>query len=154
MSIGLFITFLAFPRCDLDLRFQYRLFDGGYAMTIHTNTNDTQDEHFQNESGHGGAAHGSVKEYVIGLILSIVLTAIPFGMVMAGNSGALTLAIILVCLIAQVFVQLVFFLHMNGSSKQFWNTTSGVFIVLIVLVVVLGSIWIMNHLNHNMLLGH
>jgi len=103
---------------------------------------------------HGGSAHGSLKEYVIGLILSITLTVIPFGLVMSGNSGALTLAIILLCLVAQVFVQLVFFLHMNGSSAQIWNTTSGVFIVLIVLILVLGSIWIMNHLNHNMLLGH
>lgn len=108
----------------------------------------------ENTHGHGGAAHGSVKEYVIGLILSIVLTAIPFGLVMAGNSGPLTLGIILLCLVAQVFVQLIFFLHMNGSSEQIWNTTSGVFIVLVVLIVVLGSIWIMNHLNHNMLLGH
>ena len=106
-------------------------------------------------TGHGGAAHGSVKEYVIGLILSIILTAIPFAMVMTGAFyNGLTLAVILLCLVAQVFVQLVFFLHMNGSSEQIWNTTSGVFIVLIVLIVVLGSIWIMNHLNHNMLLGH
>ena len=115
-------------------------------------SNGTHESH--NAHGHGGAAHGSVKEYVIGLILSIVLTVIPFGLVMAGNTGALTLAIILLCLVAQVFVQLVFFLHMNGSSEQIWNTASGVFIVLIVLIVVLGSIWIMNHLNHNMLLGH
>ena len=107
------------------------------------------------ESTHGGAAHGSVKEYIIGLILSIVLTVIPFGMVMTGGfSGSLTLAVILLCLIAQVLVQLVFFLHMNGSSEQTWNTVSGVFIVLIVMIVVLGSIWIMQHLNHNMLLGH
>ena len=107
-----------------------------------------------NNHNHGGAAHGSVKEYIIGLILSVVLTVIPFGLVMLGNTGALTITIILICLVAQVFVQLVFFLHMNGSSAQIWNTTSGVFIVLIVLILVLGSIWIMNHLNHNMLLGH
>lgn len=118
-------------------------------QTKNLNTNSSSDS-----QGHGGAAHGSVKEYVIGLILSIVLTAIPFGMVMSGNSGAITLGIILLCLVAQVFVQLVFFLHMNGSSDQFWNTTSGIFVALIILIVVLGSIWIMNHLNHNMLLGH
>lgn len=107
-----------------------------------------------NQTSHGGAAHGSVKEYVLGLILSIVLTVIPFGLVMAGGSGVITLLVVLVCLVAQVFVQLVFFLHMNGSSEQIWNTTSGVFVVLILLVVVLGSIWVMAHLNHNMLLGH
>lgn len=104
---------------------------------------------------HGGAAHGSVKEYIWGLILSIVLTAIPFAMVMQGGFGSgLTLAIILLCAVAQVFVQLVFFLHMNTSSEQIWNTTSAVFIVLIVAIVVLGSVWIMQHLNHNMLMGH
>ena len=104
---------------------------------------------------HGGAAHGSVKEYILGLILSIVLTAIPFAMVMIGGfDGRLTLAIILLCAIAQVFVQLIFFLHMNTSSEQSWNVVSAVFIVLIVAIVVLGSIWIMNHLNHNMLMGH
>jgi len=108
-----------------------------------------------NAQSHGGAAHGTVKEYIVGLILSIVLTAIPFALVMHGGvSSGLTLAIILLCAIAQVFVQLVFFLHMNTSSEQIWNTTSAVFIVLIVAIVVLGSIWIMQHLNHNMLMGH
>jgi len=113
----------------------------------HSNDNHTQT--------HGGAAHGSVKEYVHGLIWSIILTAIPFGLVMVGGlSSSLTVIIILVCAVAQVFVQLVYFLHMNTSSEQTWNVTSAVFIVLIVLIVVLGSVWIMQHLNHNMLMGH
>ena len=104
---------------------------------------------------HGGAAHGSVKEYVIGLLLSIVLTALPFMSLMYDLfSPGLTLTIILVCAVAQMFVQLVFFLHMNSSSEQIWNTTSAVFIVLIVAIVVIGSIWIMEHLNHNMLMGY
>ncbi len=107
------------------------------------------------QHGHGGAAHGSIKEYVIGLILSIVLTLIPFGLVMSGSlAQPLTLGIILLCAVAQIFVQLVFFLHMNTSSEQMWNTTSAVFILLITIIVVLGSIWIMQHLNHNMLMGH
>lgn len=108
------------------------------------------------ESHHaGGAAHGSVKEYVIGLILSIVLTAIPFGLVMTGAAGeALSIILILLCAVAQVMVQLVFFLHMNASSEQFWNTTSGVFAVILVAILIVGSIWIMRHLNHNMLMGH
>jgi len=106
-------------------------------------------------NSHGGAAHGSVKEYMWGLFWSVVLTVIPFGLVMSGTTGsALTMVIILLCAIAQVFVQLVFFLHMNTSSEQTWNLTSAVFIVVIVAVVVLGSVWIMQHLNHNMLMGH
>ena len=73
--------------------------------------------------GHGGAAHGSVKEYVWGLIWSIVLTVIPFALVMSGTlSNPITLAIILLCAVAQIFVQLVFFLHMilfdKGSGRS------------------------------------
>lgn len=104
---------------------------------------------------HGGAAHGSVKEYTWGLIWSFILTAIPFAVVMMGDfKTSTTMLVILFCAIAQVFVQLVFFLHMNTSSEQTWNVISGVFIVFIVLIVVLGSVWIMQHLNHNMLMGH
>ena len=104
---------------------------------------------------HGGAAHGSVKEYVVGLLLSIILTAIPFGMVMLDMiSGVPAIIIILVCAVGQMFVQLVFFLHMNASSEQIWNTTSAIFVVVLVAILIIGSIWIMAHLNHNMLMGH
>jgi cytochrome o ubiquinol oxidase operon protein cyoD len=104
---------------------------------------------------HGGAAHGSVKEYLIGLILSIVLTAIPFAIVMNDlMAGAPAVLVILICCVAQVLVQLVFFLHMNTSSEQLWNTTTGIFVVVLVAILIVGTIWIMLHLNHNMLMGH
>ncbi|MEO0442316.1 MAG: cytochrome o ubiquinol oxidase subunit IV [Pseudomonadota bacterium] len=113
--------------------------------------NPSADAHHQ----HGGAAHGSVKEYVMGLILSIVLTAIPFGIVMLElMSGTPAVIVILLCAVGQVFVQLVFFLHMNASSEQIWNTTSAIFVVVLVAILIVGSIWIMAHLNHNMLMGH
>jgi len=107
------------------------------------------------DHNHGGGAHGSVKEYVLGLILSIVLTAIPFGLVMSGTLGeVLTITIILLCAVGQVLVQLIFFLHMNGSSEQAWNTMSAIFVVVLVAILIVGSIWIMQHLDHNMLMGH
>ena len=103
----------------------------------------------------GGAAHGSVKEYVVGLLLSVVLTVVPFGIIMLDiMSGTPAVVVILVCAVAQLMVQLVFFLHMNTSSEQLWNTTSAMFIVVLVAIVIVGSIWIMAHLNHNMLMGH
>ncbi|MGP2730313.1 cytochrome o ubiquinol oxidase subunit IV, partial [Serratia marcescens] len=40
--------------------------------------------HSSHETSHGGASHGSVKSYLIGFILSIILTVIPFAMVMNG----------------------------------------------------------------------
>ena len=104
---------------------------------------------------HGGAAHGSVREYTIGLILSIVLTAVPFGIVMMGlMSGNAAIILILLCAVGQIMVQLIFFLHMNTSSEQLWVTSSAIFTVVLVAILIIGSIWIMAHLNHNMLMGH
>lgn len=109
----------------------------------------------ENQHGQGGQAHGSVKEYVTGLILSIVLTVIPFYLVMTGAwSDTATVAVIIVAAVAQVLVQMVFFLHMNGSSEQTWLTMSAVYTVFIVVFIIVGSIWIFEHLNHNMLMGH
>lgn len=106
-------------------------------------------------TGQGGQGHGSVKEYLVGLFLSFVLTIIPFAMVMQDlGSPTLKVLVILACAVAQILVQLVFFLHMNTSSEQMWNVTSAVFTVVIVAIILVGSLWIMQHLNHNMLMGH
>ena len=106
-------------------------------------------------NNHGGFSHGSVREYVVGLTLSIILTAIAFGVVMTGvMSGTPALILILLCAVGQVMVQLVFFLHMNTSSEQLWKTSSAIFTVVLIAILIIGSIWIMAHLNHNMLMGH
>ncbi|RWR00663.1 hypothetical protein ED28_17530 [[Pantoea] beijingensis] len=99
-----------------------------------------------------GAAHGSVKSYMIGFILSIILTGIPFWMVMDGSAsqGAI-LGTVLVCAVIQVLVHLVYFLHLNTSSEERWNLVAIVFAAIIILIVVVGSIWIMWNLNYNMM---
>lgn len=111
--------------------------------------------HHDEHHSHGGAAHGSIREYTFGLVLSIILTVVPFLAVGMDLFGAgITLTVILLCAVGQLFVQLVFFLHMNTSSEQAWNTMTGIYVLLLIAFLVVGSIWIMNHLNHNMLLGH
>lgn len=108
-----------------------------------------------NTHGLGGASHGSAKEYVIGLILSIVFTVIPFALVMSKVASPLvSIIVILVCALAQLLVQVIYFLHMNSSSKQMWNITTGVYTLLNFVVVLVGAIWIFSHLHHNMLMGH
>ena len=92
---------------------------------------------------------------MVGLSLSIILTAIPFAIVMSGSLNETTsIVLILLCAVGQVMVQLVFFLHMNTSSEQMWNSVSAVFVILLVMILIVGSVWIMQHLNHNMLMGH
>ncbi|ADP11784.1 MULTISPECIES: cytochrome o ubiquinol oxidase subunit IV [Erwinia] len=99
-----------------------------------------------------GASHGSVKSYMIGFILSIILTGIPFWMVMDGGASKATiLTVVLVCAVVQVLVHLVYFLHLDSKSEGGWNLIAIVFAALIILIVVVGSLWIMWNLNYNMM---
>ena len=68
-----------------------------------------------------GAAHGPAqKQYVIGFALAILLTAIPFGLVM-DHAVAATPVVIAGFALAQIVVHVVYFLHVNGSEEQRWN---------------------------------
>lgn len=99
-----------------------------------------------------GASHGSVKSYMIGFILSIILTAIPFWMVMDGSASHGTiLGVVLVCAVIQVLVHLVYFLHLDSKSEGGWNMVAIVFSAIIILIAVVGSLWIMWNLNYNMM---
>ncbi|WP_114191545.1 cytochrome o ubiquinol oxidase subunit IV [Edaphovirga cremea] len=103
-------------------------------------------------TGQGGASHGSLKTYLIGFVLSIILTVIPFTMVMNGGaSQAAILGVVLACAVVQIVVHLVYFLHMNSSSEERWNLVAFLFTVMIILIVVVGSLWIMYNLNINMM---
>lgn len=100
-----------------------------------------------------GASHGSVKTYMTGFILSVILTLIPFWMVMNGAASHSTLVTVVVATaVVQILVHLICFLHMNTSSEERWNLVAFVFTVLIIAIVVVGSIWIMWNLNQNMML--
>ncbi len=106
------------------------------------------------DAHHDTAGHGTVKSYVIGFILSVILTAIPFGLTMAHMLPASSLIPVVVAIgVVQILVHLYFFLHMNTSSSQMWNNAAFIFTVLIVGILVVGSLWVMYHLNTNMMPG-
>jgi cytochrome o ubiquinol oxidase subunit IV len=98
-----------------------------------------------------GAAYGTHKSYAIGFILSIVLTLISFYLV---GSGALPKADLYIAVgilaLIQLFIQLVFFLHLSTHSKARWNLLSFLFTLVMVLIFVIGTFWIMYHLYENM----
>ena len=109
--------------------------------------------HGHHDTNAAGAAHGTTKQYVIGFILSIILTIIPFGMVMAGGfSRGILVTVIAIAAVAQVIVQLVYFLHMNTSSEQRWNLIAFIYTILCIAVLLVGSVWIMNYLHYNMMI--
>ena len=105
------------------------------------------------KDAHTGASHGSVKTYLIGFILSVILTVIPFWMVMNGTaSQGVILATVVGMAVVQILVHLVCFLHMNTSSDERWNLIAFLFTMLIIGIVVIGSLWIMYNLNINMMI--
>jgi cytochrome o ubiquinol oxidase operon protein cyoD len=105
-----------------------------------------------NNHSAGGASHGSTKSYMTGFILSVILTVIPFGLVMFPSMGKDTiLAIVLAFAVIQVIVHLVYFLHLDRSSEQRWNVIAFVFSAVIIAFLVGLSLWIMFSVHHFML---
>ena len=101
----------------------------------------------------GGAAENwaSLWGYLIGLGLAALLTAITF--FVAGTSlvwGPSIPIAIFVLAVAQMGVHLVFFLHITTGDDNVNNVLALAFGILIVVLLVVGSLWIMSHLNHNM----
>jgi len=97
--------------------------------------------------------HGSLSGYLIGLVLSVLLTVAAFGLTISGNWPADTsLIIITVLAIVQIIVHLVFFLHMGFStSSQRWDAVSFGYTVLCVLFLVIGTVWVMQNVAMNMM---
>lgn len=96
-------------------------------------------------------AHGSLKSYIVGFILSIALTLLAFGAVMQQwFSPLMIVTFITVMAVFQLLVQLIFFLHFSSESKPYWNLSAFIFATLIVVIIVVASIWIMYNLNVNM----
>ena len=99
-----------------------------------------------------GVSKGSLKSYLTGFVLSLLLTAIPFALVMSGAwSSAATLAGIFSAGIVQILVHLHYFLHLDTSSAARWNVVALIFTLLIMVLFVGGTLWIMASLNYRMM---
>ena len=104
---------------------------------------------------HSSSSHGSLGSYIVGFILSILLTIVPYMIVVNHVISLDAVAISIVILgIVQLFIQLKFFLHLNLSTPDGKaNTLSFAFIFLVLIILVAGSLWIMWNMNYNMM-GH
>lgn len=102
---------------------------------------------------HSPGAHGSVRSYVTGFVLSVVLTAIPFWLVMGDVLGdTLKTSIVIMAFAAvQIVVHMIYFLHMNTKSEGGWTFMALVFTLTLVVITLVGSIWVMYHLDRNMM---
>lgn len=121
----------------------------------HANAHDHGNPHDQGTgNGEGHAGHGgTTRGYLIGFLLSVILTAAPFWLVMTkplANAqwlGFLVLAFAAV----QIVVHMVYFLHMNPQSEGGWSMLALIFTMVLVVITLAGSLWVMHHLNTNMM---
>lgn len=102
---------------------------------------------------HDMQGHGSPASYRIGAVLAILLTAIPFWLVMGKvlPSPGVTAAVIFALAIAQIVVHVVCFLHLDTRSEGGWTLLAFLFTMVIVVLTIGGSVWVMYHLNTNMM---
>jgi len=111
-------------------------------------------EHAQHPApDHGGGHHGSFGDYLIGFGLAVVLTAIPFWIVMGDVFRDPTVAVVVLLIFAfvQIVVHMVYFLHLNSKSEGGWTLMALIFASILVVITLTGSLWIMQHLDSNMM---
>jgi cytochrome o ubiquinol oxidase operon protein cyoD len=90
--------------------------------------------------------------YVVGFVLSVALTLLAYTMVTHHTlTGQAIIYGLMILASAQLIVQLVFFLHVGQRDDGHWNLVFLLTSVGIILMVVVGSIWIMSHLNYQMM---
>jgi cytochrome o ubiquinol oxidase operon protein cyoD len=115
----------------------------------HASEDEVHDHHHHEDD----TAHATLKGYVTGFVLSVILTAIPFWLVMAEvfDRPNVTTLVILAFAVVQIVVHMVYFLHMNPKSEGGWNMLALIFTVVLVGITLTGSLWVMFHLNTNMM---
>jgi len=110
--------------------------------------------HDHAHDGHGeGGAHSTLGGYATGFVLSVVLTAIPFWLVMGKviADPTLTAAVLLGFAAVQIVVHMVYFLHMNPRAEGGWSILALLFTCVLVVITLSGSLWVMYHMNRNMM---
>ena len=118
----------------------------GQGAQHHTAPHDDHDDH-------GGASPSTFKGYLSGFVLAVVLTVIAFWLVMGKvlPNSSITGLVVLGLAAVQMVVHMVYFLHMNTRSEGGWSLLALVFTVVLVVIMLAGSIWVMYHLNNNMM---
>lgn len=109
-------------------------------------SSESHGTHDSNGSSDSHAAHGSLKSYVIGFVMSLILTAIPLIVVLNDMlEGKAATFLLLGSAVLQFIVQLVYFMHLKEEDSPRYNLMALILGLFIVLTIVAGSIWIMTY---------
>jgi cytochrome o ubiquinol oxidase operon protein cyoD len=121
-------------------------------MSAHTETAG-HGAHGHDSHDDGPVSHSTFKGYMTGFVLAVILTAIPFWLVMSKvfDKPNTTALVILAFAVVQIVVHMVYFLHMDAKSEGGWNMLALIFTLVLVVITLAGSLWVMYHMNTNMM---
>lgn len=92
--------------------------------------------------------HVTVRGYLIGFVLAVVLTLASFWSVSSGAfKGESALVALAVLAAIQMIVHVVFFLHVNASKGQRWHAMSFAYTIAMSLVIIVGTVWVMHNVH-------
>jgi cytochrome o ubiquinol oxidase operon protein cyoD len=93
-----------------------------------------------------------VISYIVGFVLSVVSTLLAY-LLVVNHVWPMSMLIIIIAVLAvvQLVVQLIFFLHLGDEKGPRWKLVTIVFAIIVVGILVVGSLWIMDNLNYNMM---
>jgi len=114
------------------------------------------DTHGHDDHAHGSGPHSTFSGYMAGFVLSIILTAIPFWLIMSKVIADRQTAVLVLggFAVLQILVHMVYFLHMDGKTEGGWTLLSTIFTVVFVAIAISGTLWVMFHMNANMMPSH
>ena len=127
-------------------------------MSAQHTTHEHHGSHHDGDTPHHDAnePHSTFSGYMTGFVLSIILTAIPFWLVMAKVIADRNTAVLVLggFAVVQILVHMVYFLHMNGKVEGGWTLLATIFTVVFVAITIAGTLWVMFHMNANMMPDH
>jgi cytochrome o ubiquinol oxidase operon protein cyoD len=98
------------------------------------------------------SAYQIYMKYLVGFTLSVLITFGSYFLVANKLAdGYMLLIMLFILAFSQLFVQLLFFLHLGEEKKPRLRVQAFTFMFIILVIIVGGSIWVMHHLNYNMM---
>jgi cytochrome o ubiquinol oxidase operon protein cyoD len=96
--------------------------------------------------------HHAIRPYIIGFVLALVLTAIPFALTATKVLNPMTtLIIVAVLAVIQVVIHLRYFLHLNFHSTPRENLVALAFAAVLICIMIGGTLCIMFDLHYRMM---
>jgi len=114
------------------------------------NLDNSVDKHVPYRTSNGMKTEATTRTYVAGFVLSVIFTLTAFKIVDDRLLSGWGLTVTLMSFaLAQLYMQLIFFLHLDQEKKPRQNLMAFAFMAMVLLIIVLGSLWIMNSLNYH-----